>query len=361
MRYVDLGQTVENHQNMRERNEDIKDKRRGGAQVLLVAAVVLLMLGLVFSKNVRALFDPVSIVSNIISSNLDETDGRTNILLLGLDKRVVSPDQPVLTDTLLFASIGRVEGNVAMISLPRDLWVTADVGNREHLKKINAVYAEENGMEELKRITEEVLGMPIHYYAVMDFNLFKDTIDIMEGVEVDVETAFEDKSYPVEGMEKAPDSRDRYETVHFDAGVQVMNGDTALKYVRSRKGNNNEGTDFARSRRQQKVIMAIKDRILSLETLIDLPKLKELYDVYSTNVDTDIGFEEIKSFYILSQQIDFNSVRSIVLDDRSGANEGGLLYHPTDTSLYGEAYVLIPLAQDYSQIHAYVQRYIFGE
>ena len=162
-------------------------------------------------------------------------------------------------------------------------------------------------------------------------------------------------------MENAPKIEDRYETVHFEEGVQTMDGDTALKYVRSRKGTNGEGTDFARSRRQQKVIMAIKDKVLSFSTLTDLARLKELYAAYSSSVDTNIGFEEIQSFYLLSQEIGFEDVRSIVLDDRSGANEGGLLYHPTDNSLYGGAYVLVPKAKNYSQLHAYVQRYIFAE
>jgi anionic cell wall polymer biosynthesis LytR-Cps2A-Psr (LCP) family protein len=140
-----------------------------------------------------------------------------------------------------------------------------------------------------------------------------------------------------------------------------MDGDTALKYVRSRKGNNGEGTDFARSKRQQKVIMAIKDKALTLGTIMDVTKLKELYDLYRNNVDTNIDFGDVQGFYLLSQQIEFDSVRSIVLDDRSGANEGGLLYHPSDASLYGGAYVLLPRIGDYSQIHAYVQRYIWGE
>jgi LCP family protein required for cell wall assembly len=364
MRYVDLGQAVEKHQNIRAREEKAMNKRRGGVPVVVLVIFLLVIGGLVLSGKAGALFDPVSIVSNITSPNLDETDGRTNVLLLGLDKRITSSEQEVLTDTLLFASIGRVEGNVAMISLPRDLWVKvkANADRGEHFVKINAVYAEdEDGMEELERITEEVLGMPVHYYAVVDFNLFKDTIDILGGIDIDVDKSFDDSSFPVEGMEKAPNIEDRYETIHFDAGSQTMDGDIALKYVRSRKGNNEEGSDFARSRRQQKVIMAIKDKLLSLKTLVNLPKLKELYDAYSANVDTDVGFEEIQGFYLLSQLINFNSVRSIVLDDRSGANEGGLLYHPTDTSLYGEAYVLVPKAEDYSQLHAYVQRYIFGE
>ena len=360
MRYVDLGKTVENHQNIRAQKEENPNKKRGAVPVVVIIVVLIVLGGFLFSKNVGALFNPISIVSNIASSNLEETDGRTNVLLLGLDRRATSDTKSVLTDTLLFSSIGRVEGNVSMISLPRDLWVKADTDKGEHFMKINAVYAVD-GMAELRGVTEDVLGMPIPYYAVIDFILFRYTIDILGGVDVDGERTFDDFYYPVEGMEAAPNIEDRYETVHFDEGIQTMDGETALKYVRSRKGTNDEGTDFARSRRQQRVIMAIKNKMLSLETLIDLPKLKDLYDAYSDNVDTNIGFDDIQSFYLLSRKIDFETLRSIVLDDRSGANEGGLLYHPTDTSLYGGAYVLVPLAEDYSQLHAYVQRYIFGE
>jgi len=378
MRYVDLGKTVENHQNKRMK-EDAKNKRKfGGVHIFLLLGVVLLGFGLLFSKSVRALFNPVSIVSNIVSPNLKETDGRTNILLLGLDRRATPIDQSILTDTLLFASIGRVEKNVAMVSLPRDLWVKADAGKGSHFMKINAVYAVD-GVDELVRVAEEVLGMPVHYYAVVDFNLFKDSINILGGVEVDVENSFVDFEYPIEGREADLCGRTseeigkmegyvssaifpcRYETVSFEKGKQIMDGETALKYVRSRKGSNGEGTDFARSHRQQTVIMAIKNKMLSLETLIDLPKLAELYTTYADHVDTNIGVSEVQGFYLLSQQIDFSSVRSIVLDDRSAADQGGLLYEPTDASLYGGAYVLVPRAENYSQLHAYIQRYVFGE
>jgi len=86
-----------------------------------------------------------------------------------------------------------------------------------------------------------------------------------------------------------------------------------------------------------------------------------LYDSYAKNVDSNIDFSTAQGFYLLSQKIDFGTFRTVVLDDRSKANDGGLLYSPEDTSLYGGAYVLIPRVGDYSQIHAYVQKYIFGE
>ncbi len=140
-----------------------------------------------------------------------------------------------------------------------------------------------------------------------------------------------------------------------------MDGETALKYVRSRKGTNNEDTDFARSARQQKVIMALKDKVLSVETFINPQKLKDLYDAYAANVETNLTFADIQSFYLMSQQINFSNIASIVLDDRSAVEEGGLLYSPEDTSLYGGAYVLLPQSGNYDQMHAYVQRFLFGE
>jgi anionic cell wall polymer biosynthesis LytR-Cps2A-Psr (LCP) family protein len=266
-----------------------------------------------------------------------------------------------------------------MISVPRDLWVQSNCG----YTKINAVYggfigSECGGIEELKSVLEEVLGIPIHYYGLVTFDMFRQSIDTLEGIEVNVENAFTDYQYPIEGKEndtcgKSQEEVDRllgegeffifpcrYETIEFDQGPQNMDGTLALKYARSRKGNNNEGTDFARSKRQQKVIMAIKDKALSVKTILNPVKLKELYDIYANNVDTDITFGTIQNFYDMSTQIDFDKVVSVVLDDRSTANEGGLLYSPEDTSNFGGQYVLIPRTGDYSQIHAFVQRYLFG-
>ncbi|KKU51419.1 MAG: Cell envelope-related transcriptional attenuator [candidate division WWE3 bacterium GW2011_GWC1_47_10] len=310
----------------------------------------------IFIAGTSSLFDPVSIVASVAGANLKETDGRTNVLILGSDKRAVGELGNSLTDTILVASIGNVESNVVLISLPRDLWVESPLG---YHAKINSVYAY-GGSNEMSQVVQNVLDTPIHYYVVVDFGVFRDVVNILGGVGINVDESFDDFAFPVEGKETAPET-DRYQTIHFDKGPTVMDGETALKYVRSRKGTNGEGTDFARSKRQQKMILAIKDKVLSLQTLVNIPKLKELYDIYSKNVDTNIDFETAQSFYLLSQKLNFNSFRTFVLDDRSAASEGGLLYAPVDRSLYGDAYVLIPRAGDFSQIHAYVQKFIFGE
>lgn len=323
--------------------------------VTVLVSVVVVITGLIiFRDKIKGFFNPISIIANVTAADLKETDGRTNVLIMGSDQRKIGAEtnRSVLTDTLLVASIGRVDNDVVLISLPRDLWV-----NQYH-SKINAVYAQSSA-EGLKEVVEEVLGMPIHYHVMITFDLFTEAIDTLGGVEVDVENSFTDYYYPIEGKENAP-YEERYETVEFEAGPQTMDGETALKYVRSRKGNNDEDTDFARSKRQQKVIMAVKNKALSLQTLINPAKLKELYDIYANNVDTDIDFGTVQSFYILSQQLDLDRVVSVVLDDRSEANNGGLLYAPQDTTLYSNQYVLIPQTGDFSQIHAYVQRYLFG-
>ncbi|OGC68981.1 hypothetical protein A2415_04250 [candidate division WWE3 bacterium RIFOXYC1_FULL_39_7] len=334
-----------------------RDKKKGSTGILVFGAGVLLVgIALFFIvKTLGKSLDPISIVASVSASDIEETDGRTNVLLLGSDKRNSGVVSSELTDTILVASIGQVDKDLVLISIPRDLWVQSPEG---YHSKVNEIYTY-GGAEEITQVVEDVLGIPIHYHTLVTFDLFREAINVLGGIEITVDRAFTDYEYPVEGKENAPDN-ERYETVHFEAGKQVMDGDTALKYARSRKGDNDEGTDFARSRRQQKVIMAIKDKALSLETLINPVKLKELYDIYSKSVDTNIDLGTVQSFYLLSQKINFERVTAVVLDDRSEANEGGLLYAPEDTTLYGGRYVLIPRTGDYSQIHAYVQKYVFG-
>jgi LCP family protein required for cell wall assembly len=369
-----------------------KSDDNGRAKVfLLIAGIVAIGLTLFFFKDrVIQAFNPITMVGGSTKLNIKQTDGRTNVLILGSDKRNIGSEsgRDTLTDTILVASIGNIDNDVVLISLPRDLWVpnyTLENGYT-YSSKINEVYTNA-GMDELKKQMEIVLGIPIHYHVMVTFDLFENVINILGGIDVGVENSFTDYQYPIEGkeadtcgvpqeeiekIEKEAEENEtlvnyfnlfpcRYETVSFEKGLQTMDGNTALKYARSRHGDNGEGTDFARSKRQQNVITAIKNKALSLETLINPVKIKELYEEYAENVDTNIDLQSVQSFYSLSQKLDFEKIISIVLDDRSEANEGGLLYHPTDMTLYRNQYVLVPQTGDFSQIHAYVQKYLFGD
>lgn len=368
-------------------NMALKEPRNKGKSrtkfILLVTIIILIGVVLyIFRGKVKEVFNPVSIIANVSAANIVETDGRTNILVIGSDERDSGAESArILTDTMMIVSIGILDNNVVMVSLPRDLWVanykcTTDIcgGSTYKSDKLNAVY-EYGGVEELKNVVENVTGVPIHYYVVVTFDLFKDAINTLGGIDVMVDNAFTDRYYPIEGMEtnlcgmtpqeaaKLPNEFSfpcRWKTISFPTGPQAMDATTALEFARSRHGDNNEDTDFARAKRQQKVIVAIKDKALSLETLLNPTKLKGLYDSYSKNVTTNVDFKTLESFALLSQQINFDKAVSVVLDDRSEADKGGLLYAPSDATLYGGLYVLVPRTGDFSQVHAYMQKYIFG-
>ena len=347
MKYVDVYKT----------KEASKEPKKFGSKLYPAIALGVLALLVVGFFVTKGHVKPISIIANATIIDLKETDGRTNILLLGSDKRSFGEmsENATLTDTILVASIGKFDKDVVLISIPRDLWVDLPSGGQE---KINAVYAFE-GVDGTKKVIEEVLGIPIHYHALVTFDLFRESIDALGGIDVEVANSFTDYQYPIEGKETAPEN-ERYEVITFQKGVQHMDGNTALKFARSRKGDNNEGTDFARAKRQQAVIAAIKQKAMSLPTLLNLQKINDLYSAYAKNVETNLSITDIGNFYLLSQQINIDKLISIVLDDRSSPDEGGLLYSPVDKTLYGGRYVLIPQTGDYSQIHAYVQKYLFG-
>lgn len=376
MKYTDIS---------KQKKMAVNEPRNKGFSKFILLAVILLLIGTVlyiFRGKIKQVFDPISIIANVSAANLLETDGRTNILVMGSDKRDAGAESGrLLTDTMMIISIGSTDNDIVMISLPRDLWVanyncTTDIcgGALYESTKLNAVY-EFGGAGELKKVVQQITGIPIHYHVLVTFDLFEQAIAVLGGVDVNVENAFTDTGYPIEDMENSlcgikpkeaaklteSDFPCRWKTISFKTGIQAMDSKTALEFARSRHGDNNEGTDFARAKRQQKIIVAIKDKVLSMQTLFNPIKLKGLYDAYAQNVDTNMDLKTLESFYLLSQQVNFDKTVSVVLDNNSEADKGGLLYSPIDTTLYGGAWVLIPRTGDFSQIHAYMQKYIFGD
>ncbi|MDP2736027.1 MAG: LCP family protein, partial [bacterium] len=251
-----------------------KKRRR---RILLIAALsVLLLSGAFFAVSrtgfFRALLTPISFVARLVNPvELKEEEGRLNVLILGLDTR--GGTGLMNTDTILVGSISTLEGDPALISIPRDFWMNLSPYGSG---RINSAYSrggtqkdgsfdEEKGVAFAASKIEEVLGIKIPYWVVVDFEGFEQIIKTLGGIEVCVEKAFDDYSYPVPGREAAYPISSRYERLHFDAGCQKMDGTTALKYARSRMGNNDEGNDFARARRQQNVILGVKNKIFSLD------------------------------------------------------------------------------------------------
>ena len=365
MNYIDLKSGV------KESAKRTSGNKRGPFSYLpaIFSVGVIVFTALNVSKIKTALagmLDPINIISTVSGSKgekLKETDGRTNILVLGTDQRSFGDQMgSMLTDTIMLISVGKSTKDAVIISLPRDLWVESSRGGRYKINELYGSYGGKDGTgsaETLKAV-QNVLGVPVHYYGVVNFALFKKVIDILGGVEVNVENSFMDALYPIEGRENYLPESGRYETITFTKGLTKMDGEMALKYSRSRHGDSGENTDFARAKRQQNVIMAVKQKALSPQTLLDFSKVKSLYELYSKNVDTNLDLSSLQVFYTLAESVGFNNTRTLVLDDRSESENGGLLYAPTDLTLYGGKYVLIPKAGDYSQIHAYIQKYLFN-
>jgi polyisoprenyl-teichoic acid--peptidoglycan teichoic acid transferase len=272
-----------------------------------------------------------------------EGDCRINILLLGIGG--AGHEGPNLTDTVMVMSIDPKTKDVAMLSLPRDMWVPIpNNGNG----KINAAHAlgeskkKDEGPVLAKTTVTNVLDFPIHYFIRIDFNGFKKAIDTVGGIDVYVEKPLNDPEYP---CDKNPGRACGFS---LKAGQTHMNGELALKYVRCRKGTC--GNDFGRAQRQQQVLLALRQKAMSASTFTNPAKISGLMDALGTGLKTDLQLHEIKQLADLMGQIDTTKVTSKVLDTSSDAANGGLLKDAN----YG-GYVEIPKAglNNFTDIRAF--------
>jgi polyisoprenyl-teichoic acid--peptidoglycan teichoic acid transferase len=230
---------------------------------------------------------------------------RVNILLMGLDYRDWEYDEgPSRTDTLMLVSVDPGARTAAMLSLPRDLWVNIpgyDYGKINTAYFLGEAYQEPGGGPGLAILTvEELLDIDIHFYAQVDFSAFERFIDEIGGIEVDVP----------EVMEVDPIGPGN--TVVLQPGQQLLDGPVALAYARSR---NTIGNDFDRAARQQQVIMAVRDRILSLDILKTLiQKSPILYRELASGVNTNMTLQQVISLSWTASQISEENIRREVVD-----------------------------------------------
>jgi len=273
---------------------------------------------------------------------LKNHDGRTNFLVLGI--RGFESADGDLTDTIIFLSLDKKSTKAVLLSIPRDLWV-------ESLQaKVNTAY-HYGGFDLAKKTISEILGQPVDYMLVVNFESFGKMIDVLGGVTVDVQRAFDDYRYPIAGKENDLCDGDkelkcRYEHIHFDVGPQQMDGTTALKYIRSRNAEGEEGTDFSRSARQQQLLLGLKQKILTPEVYLNFPKMYQLFEVFQEYLTVDINRWEYGNLALLLKQIAWNQVKVAALD-------GDLLANPQNHS--SKQWVLLPKTGNWAEIQKYVQ------
>ena len=278
-----------------------------------------------------------------------KNDNKVNIVLLG--KAGGLHDGPNLTDSIVVASYDTLINRVTLISIPRDVW------SRALEDKINSAYAygeakkKGGGMVLAKSEIGAIVGLPIHYAVVIDFNKFKELIDYFGGIDVSVERSFDDNKFPITGRENDLCNGDleykcRYEHISFKQGLQHMDGETALKFVRSRYATGEEGTDFARNKRQEKILKIISERIVAIGKNHDIAKIKSTYQLLDTIIERDITNPDTS--YI---------AKNIILKKEFNMNQFSLsedLFIVPRKSEYKGKYVLIPKNDNFNYIHSYV-------
>lgn len=268
-----------------------------------------------------------------------EESDRVNFLLMGVGG--AGHDGPQLADTIIFGSFKPSSHELGMLSIPRDLYVAIPGYNSGKINHANA-YGEQKeqggGLALASDVVSTVVGEPIHYAIRVDFNGFATLIDELGGIDVYVDRSFTDYQYPE--YEGSP----TYKTISFTKGWTHMTGDKALEFARSRKGSNGEGSDFARGARQQKIILAVKDKSLSLGVLLNPAKLTRLLDTLNTHIDTNLSLWEMIKLAKYAPNVDTKSISMQVLDTSAESP----LYACTTC----EAYLIFPKADDWSDIHA---------
>jgi LCP family protein required for cell wall assembly len=275
-------------------------------------------------------------------------DQRINILLLGYGGP--GHDGPYLTDSVMLVSIRPGNHEAIMISLPRDLWVKIPAlpNNRYMTGKLNSAYAigmdhrnypnvrsdwkTDTGGGDLAAATvSQVTGQPIDYWVGVDFKAFRDVVNAIGGIKVDVPTTLDDPYFP------AGESTGMMH-IRIPAGPQQLDGERALEYARSRETT----SDFDRSRRQQLIILAVRQRTFSLNAV---PHLLSLLGALQDNVRTNLRPAEMQQLASLAGRIRDQDVRRVAIDTsnllRSGFNSSG-------------QYVLQPLDPTYGALHRYV-------
>jgi LCP family protein required for cell wall assembly len=218
---------------------------------------------------------------------------RVTVLVMGLDYRDWEEEGPSRTDTMILFTLDPVARTAGILSIPRDLWVNIpgfDYGKINTAYYLGELYQLPGGGPGLAiQTVEALLGVPINYYAQIDFTAFENFIDEIGGVEIEV--PYEMAVDPI-----GPDN-----TLTLEAGLQVLDGPTALAYARNR---DTIGGDFDRAQRQQQVILAIRSQILNLDMLPTLiTKAPVLYQGLSAGIHTNLSLQETIQLAWLAQQI----------------------------------------------------------
>lgn len=376
-----------------------KNKKRWRKPLFITIGVIVL-LGIIFASKTGFILSKIStkgagglfsslvhVIPGVSNELKGEKEDRVNVLLMGM-RGADDPAGGTLADTIMVASIAPKANKIALMSIPRDLYVQ-DPG-RDSKSKINAVHAygeqggKGQGIADMEKVVGEVTGLTINYGIRIDFKGFKDLVDSLGGVQIHLDNNFSEplqflgatgrcdgvnftvptgqtetkkiksknklgvvdhvttRNYPICATSTPSECGGNFK---LDAGDLTLTGDQALCFSRSR----DTTSDFERAKRQQIIIQKIEEKATSLGTLSDFNKVNGMMNALGNNVKTDMQAWEMKRLYDLYKGMQNPQKTQRVLED----SEEGLLYAPQEVP--GVGYILSPRGDNYDKIHQLFQ------
>jgi LCP family protein required for cell wall assembly len=272
-----------------------------------------------------------------IESELQKED-IINILLVGNDigkERKQKGQTGYNTDTIILLSINPKENRAILTSFPRDIW--------QNNSKINSILITQ-GMDSLLNAISKISGQEINKFVTIDFDGIRWLVDAFGGVPVEIETSFTDNTFP-----------NNFDTgimsVSFVSGVEVMTGERALTFARSRKGNNGEGSDLMRAKRQHRILKGMTKAVENNNSKFFPFNIKEFYEEVVLNTKTNLSLEDATYLYSFYKNLESYQIESLVLDDR-------YIFHPGISSSYGGSWVFVAKDRDFKKLHTDLNNFL---
>ena len=279
-------------------------------------------------------------LASLVSTKKTESTEK-NILLLGRPGQGYSGQD--LTDTIILVHLGSAKERTTLISLPRDLLVK--VSSQNNLTKINSLYRLV-GIEGLKEKIEEITDLSIDNYILIDLAVAKEIIELVDGLNVYVPQDINDPYFPGPNY--------TYQRFVLKAGWRYLDGQTTLKYIRTRYTSPNG--DFDRMARQQQIIRLLKQKVLALNPLWNFPTYLKIFNTLKNHIKTDLGLMEMKTLYQTAQELNPDQITQLVIDKK----QTDLL--TSGPVMFGQqiASVVYPKTGqgNYSEIREYIQKII---
>lgn len=313
--------------------------------------VVIIILGLVTflfinsSNKPEGTTEDKGIIGNLLEtkptfkSDLEKNE-IVNVLLVGKDigrERRSKGQTGYNTDTIILLSINPKEKRAILTSFPRDIW--------QNGAKINAILVTQ-GMDSLLKAMSDISGQKIEKYITIDFDGIRWLVDAFGGVPVEVQTSFTDTGFP-------NNADTAVMSVSFQKGTEIMTGERALTFARSRKGNNGEGSDLMRAKRQHLILKGMVNAVENKNSQFFPFDIQEFYEEVVKNTQTNVSLDDAYYMFSFYSNIKEYNIKSLVLDDR-------YIYHPTDASPYGGAWVFVSKDPGYRNLHKDVREFLIN-